>query len=238
VEEDKINLIEKKKRQKMKQSTGMANRLVSGQQAEETFSFKKIPATFARLLQVLYLVWSTNRGLTIALGLLNLLQGVTPAFSISITALVIDRIVQAIRFQTPSLIWWPVGLQVGIMLLSSLLSTCSGLVQQILQEQVSNRVQLEILKKASTLDLAFFENPESYDKMRQAANQSLYQPTVLIAQTFGLGQALITLTSLLFLLLHLAWWLALIALLVPLPAFFFNTSLRVARLSTGAPPVS
>ncbi len=96
-------------------------------------------------------------------------------------------------------------------------------MQQLLQEQVSNRVQLEILKKANTLDLAFFENPEFYDKMRQAANQSTYQPVSMISQTFGLAQTVVTLVSLIFLLVHLAWWLAIVALIVPIPAFFSST---------------
>ncbi len=70
--------------------------------------------------------------------------------------------------------------------------------------------------------LSFFENPESYDKIRQATNQSSYQPTSMIAQTFGLGQTLITMASLLYLLFHLAWWLAVISLVMPIPAFIFS----------------
>jgi len=152
-----------------------------------------------------------------------LAQGFIPAFSVTITALLIDSVVRAIHIHSITPIWLPVGLQLGITLLSSLLSTLSNIVQQLLQEQVSNRVQLDILKKANTLDLAFFENPEFYDKMRQAANQSSYQPVSMISQTFDLGRTVVTLLSLIFLLLHLAWWLAIVALIVPIPAFFSST---------------
>src|SRR3989442_772533 len=191
--------------------------------ADEKFSLKKLPGTFASLPRVLRLVWSTSALLTILLGLLSLAQGFTPAFSVSITGLVIDSVVRAIRIQSTDPIWLPVGLQLAITLVSSLLSTLSNTVQQLLQEQVSNRVQLNILKKANTLDLAFFENPESYDKIRQAANQSTYQPVSMISQTFDLGRTVVTLLSLIFLLLHLAWWLAIVALIVPIPAFFSST---------------
>ena len=194
-----------------------------GPGADEKFSIKKVPGALASLPRVLRLVWSTSALLTILLGLLSLLQGFTPAFSVTITALVIDSVVQAIRIHSTSPIWFPIGLQLGITLLSSLLSTLSNIVQQLLQEQVSNRVQLNILKKANTLDLAFFENPEFYDKMRQAANQSTYQPVSMISQTFDLGRTLVTLISMIFLLLHLAWWLAIVALIVPIPAFFSST---------------
>jgi ATP-binding cassette subfamily B protein len=193
-----------------------------GQSAEEKFDFKKVPGVFASFPRVLRLVWSASRGLTVALAILNLLQGVLPAFTVSITALLIDSVVQAIQSRSAAPLWWPIGLQLGSTVLASLLSTFSTTIQQLLQEQVSNRVQLDILKKASTLDLAFFEDPASYDTMRRATNQSTYQPTTMVAQTFSLGQALVTLASLLFLLFHLAWWLAVIALLLPLPAFFFN----------------
>src|SRR6266705_3594707 len=57
----------------------------------------------------------------------------------------------------------------------------------------------------------------------QVSNQSSYQPVSMISQTFGLVQTVITLISLIFLLFHLAWWLAIIALIVPIPAFFSNT---------------
>ncbi len=194
-----------------------------GPGADEKFSIKKVPGALASLPRVLRLVWSTSALLTILLGLLSLLQGFTPAFSVTITAMVIDSVVQAIRIHSTSPIWFPIGLQLGITLLSSLLSTLSNIVQQLLQEQVSNRVQLNILKKANTLDLAFFENPEFYDKMRQAANQSTYQPVSMISQTFDLGRTLVTLISMIFLLLHLAWWLAIVALIVPIPAFFSST---------------
>jgi ATP-binding cassette subfamily B protein len=194
-----------------------------GQRTEEKFSFSKVPGAFASLPRVLRLVWSTSALLTLSLGLLNLAQGFIPAFSVSITALVIDSVIRAIRIHSTSPIWLPIGLQLGITLLSSLLSNVSNIVQQLLQEQVSNRVQLEILKKANTLDLAFFENPEFYDKMRQAANQSTYQPVSMISQTFGLGQTVVTLVSLIFLLVHLAWWLAIVAIIVPIPAFFSST---------------
>jgi ATP-binding cassette subfamily B protein len=201
--------------------------------ADEKFSFKQVPRAFASLPRALRLVWSTNWSLTLAVGFLNVLQGIIPAITLSITALVVDSVVQAIHIQNASPIWWPVGLQLGMMLCSSLLSALSSILQLLLQEQVSNKVQLEILKKAATLDLAFFENPESYDTIRQAANQSSTQ-TNIIMQGFNMGQTMITLTSLLFLLFHLAWWLAVIALVTPLPAFFFSTkygwkSYRLAR---------
>lgn len=181
---------------------------------------KQVVGAFTSLPRVLRLVWSTSALLTIGMGILSLLQGFTPALSVWITGLVIDSVVTGIRIHSASPIWFPVGLQLAIVLIGNLLSTLSNIVQQLLQEQVSNRVQLLILEKADTLDLAFFENPEFYDKMRQAADQSTYQPVSMISQTFSLFQTTVTMLSMIFLLLQLSWWLAIVALIVPIPAFF------------------
>ncbi len=190
---------------------------------DDTFSFKQIPGAFTSLPRVLRLVWSTHAPLTFAMGLLSLAQGFTPVASVWITSLVIDSVVRAALTHTIGLIWLPILLQLAITLLSSLLSTLSNITQQLLQELVSNCIQLMILEKADTLDLSFFENPEFYDKLRQATDQSTYQPVSMISQTFSLCQTMVTLLSMLVVLLHLAWWLALIALITPIPAFFSST---------------
>ena len=183
------------------------------------FSIKQIAGAMRSLPRVLRLVWSTNALFTTLMGLLSLLRGFTPAASVWISGLVIDSVVLGIRTHSTSPIWLPVGLQLAVALLSNLLGTLSNIVQQLLQEQVSNRVQLLILEKADTLDLAFFENPEFYDKLRQAADQSTYQPVSMISQTFDLFRTTVTLLSMIFLLLQLAWWLAIVSLIVPIPAF-------------------
>ncbi|MBV9616141.1 MAG: ABC transporter ATP-binding protein [Ktedonobacteraceae bacterium] len=56
--------------------------------------------------------------------------------------------------------------------------------------------------------------------MRRAADQSTYQPVTMVSQTFGLCQTAITMFSMIFLLTRLVWWLAIVSLIVPIPAFF------------------
>ncbi len=193
------------------------------ERTRESFSMKQVSGAFTSLPRVLKLVWDTSALFTILLGILSILQGFTPAFSVWITNLVINGVVEGIRIRSASPVWLPVLLQLGISLFSSLLGTLSNIVQQLLQERVSNRVQLMILEKSNTLDLSFFENPEFYDKMRQAADQSTYQPVSMISQTFGLARTAITMFSMIFLLTRLAWWLAIISLIVPIPAFISST---------------
>ncbi len=198
----------------------MKQMVISSRGVPDGFSWKQVPEAFASLPRVLKLVWDTSKLFTILMGVLSILQGFTPAISLLITNLVINSVVQGIRIHSASPVFLPVGLQLGIGLFSSLLSTLSNITQQLLQEKVSNRVQFMILEKSNTLDLSFFENPEFYDKMRRAADQSTYQPVTMVSQTFGLCQTTITMFSMIFLLTRLAWWLAVVSLIVPIPAFF------------------
>ncbi len=192
-------------------------------QLDEGFNFKQIFEAFTSLPRVLRLVWSTQAFFTALLGLLSIAQGIMPTITVLITKSVIDSVVYGIMHHTISPIWLPVGLQLAAGLASSLLNTLSNIVQQLLQERVSNRVQFMILEKANTLDLAFFENPEFYDKLRNASDQSSYQPVSMVSQTFGLMQTAVTLFSMLAVLFHLAWWLAIIALVAPIPSFIASS---------------
>ncbi|MBO0794929.1 MAG: ABC transporter ATP-binding protein, partial [Ktedonobacteraceae bacterium] len=190
---------------------------------EEQFKFSKVFTAFTSLPRVSHLVWSTSPLLTLSMALISLVRGITPAITALITKWVIDSVVLGISTHSVSPIWLPVGLQLAMSLLDRLLSTVSNTTQQLLQERVSNRVQLMILEKANTLDLEFFEDSEFYDKLRHASEESNYKPVTMISQTFDLLRTTITLFSMVFLLLQLAWWLAIIALIVPIPSFIAST---------------
>ena len=186
---------------------------------EEGFSLRQVPIAFASIPRVMKLVLSASVLFTVLMGVLSILQGFMPALSIEITRIVVNSVEVGIRIHSINPIWFPVGLQLGVVLLTSLLSTLGNIVQQLLQERVSNKIQLLVLEKSNTLDLSFFEHPEYYDKLSQATDQSTYQPVSMISQTFDLFRTLVTLFSVIAILLQLEWWLAIVALLIPIPAF-------------------
>jgi ATP-binding cassette, subfamily B, bacterial len=186
---------------------------------DEKFELKKVFTTFAGLPRVIRLVWSASPLLTIGMALFTILGGITPLANAIIARLLLDSVIQGFLHHTFALVWLPVILQLGVNLLSRVCSTFTGLIQTLLQERVTEHVQLMILHKANTLDLAFFENSEFHDKMRRATQESSNRPLLMIAQTFTLVRAIVTLISMLGLLLHLAWWLVLIAAIIPIPSF-------------------
>jgi len=192
-------------------------------QQDEPFNLKKVLASFAGLPRVLHLVWEASPRLMIGMALFTLIGGFTPLATVIIARLLIDGALIAIRYGTIGPIWLPVILQLAVGLLNGFSNTINSLFQSLLQDRVSNHIQLMVLRKANTLDLSFFENPEFYDNLSHASEQAVNRPMAIISQTFGLGRTLITLLSMLGLILHLAWWLAIVALIVPIPSFIASS---------------
>jgi ATP-binding cassette subfamily B protein len=187
---------------------------------------EKIITAFTSLPRVLKIVWNAQPISTLLLGLLNIAQGVVPALTAWVSKLLIDAVVLAIREKgeqgSLQVVIWLVVAQFGVQALSSLLQTLANIVQQLLQEQLSYSVQLLVMEKANTLDLSFFEDAKFYDALQQAQREAASRPIGMISQTFGLGRTVVTLVSMLVVLSQLAWWVAILALLAPIPAFVAN----------------
>ena len=106
---------------------------------------------------------------------------------------------------------------------SSFLSTLRNVCQQLLQERVTNTIQLQIMDHAARLDLSFFEDSTSYDLLRRAQQGASTRPLFMVSGVFGLIQTAIAFGSMIFLLVGLSPLLALIALISPIPAFIADT---------------
>ncbi len=192
---------------------------------EDGFQLRMVFGAFTSLPRVMRLVRDTHPGFTYALGVITLLRGFAPVASAWITKLVIDSVIAALppTHAPVSRVFWFVGIQLAISLAASLLGTLSNITQQLLQEQVSNRVRLMVMEKANTLDLSFFENPEFYDKLRQAQEQAAFRPVNMVSQTFELVRTVITFATMIVLLTRLEWWIAAIALIIPIPSFIADS---------------
>jgi ATP-binding cassette, subfamily B, bacterial len=63
-----------------------------------------------------------------------------------------------------------------------------SLCQSLLRAQLGQRVNVMILEKALTLELAQFEDSEFYDKLTRARREASSRPLSLVNRTFGLAQ--------------------------------------------------
>src|SRR3989454_941976 len=85
------------------------------------------------------------------------------------------------------------------------------------------RIQVMVMEKAASLDLAFYEDPASYDLLRRAQTDSINRPVLMISTAFGLVQTLLTFITMIALLVVVSPLLAAIALVSPIPAFIADT---------------
>src|SRR5439155_9131869 len=146
--------------------------------------------TWSGFKRVLSLVWSANAPLTVALAVLNLAQGGLPAARVWISKLLIDAVVAAVTTGSgtsalPEVILLVV-LQFAIGAASNILSTVSNICQQLLQEQVSNRIQMLVMRHANQLDLVFFERPQFYDLLQSVQREAAFRPVSMVQTAFGL----------------------------------------------------
>ena len=175
------------------------------------------------------LVWTTNRRLTVALALLTLLAGVLPAAMAWVGALIIDAVVAATRAAQDSgvtsmtRIFTLVAVEAGIVAALSGAQRGISLCQALLRAQLGQRVNVMILDKALTLELAQFEDAEFYDKLTRARREASSRPLSLVNRTFGLAQNLVSLLSYGVLLVQFSPWAVAVLMVAGLPAFFAET---------------
>jgi ATP-binding cassette subfamily B protein len=171
--------------------------------------------------QALQLVWETNRQLLAWLGGLTLIAGLLPAGVAWIGAHIVDGVVAATK--SPAHDTLPVLRLVFFegLLVAALAGTQRGLsfCQALLRAQLGQRVNVLILEKALTLDLAQFEDSEFYDKLTRARREASSRPLSLVMRTLGLLQNLVSLASFAVLLIHFSPWSVTVLLLAGFPAF-------------------
>src|SRR5438876_2080383 len=99
-------------------------------------------ALLAILPRAFGLVWSADKGLTLALALIAVVSGIIPTATAWISKLLVDAVVMAARTggreAAVSRVTELVALQLGLYLASSLLQTLRGVDQQALQELTAN----------------------------------------------------------------------------------------------------
>jgi ATP-binding cassette subfamily B protein len=177
--------------------------------------------TYSR--RALELVWTTSRGLTLALAALTLVGGALPAAVAYVAALVVDGVVAA-QGKPPgadhSGLYSLVLAEGGLVAALAGVQRGIGLCQSLLRAQLGQRVNVMILEKALTLDLRQFEDSEFYDKLTRARREASVRPLSLVMRSFGLLQHVISLVSYGTLLAHFSPWAVLGLVIAGLPAFF------------------
>src|SRR5215207_3428314 len=182
-----------------------------------------VSQTWTSTVRVFRLVWQTSKWQTIALATLTLLLSVIPALQVWLAGALIDEVADGLRAENidpfiRSIVILAIA-QLLLFLAGSLFQTLSNIDQQLLQEKLTIHVQQMIMRHANSLDLADFENATYYDQLQQAQRESANRPVQMVSGVFGLARSLITFATMVGLLLALSPWIAVAALLSPIPAF-------------------
>src|SRR2546423_1808198 len=207
---------------------------------------ESVRGTAAALPLVIRLVWDASPAVTTGLFVVTVVAGLIPAISAYTSKLLVNAVVLGIEVHNhPATVADAVGVDFGplhapgvtavnaiiflavlqllIFALIAFLSTARNITQQLLQNAVSMRIQLMVMEKAASLDLAFYEDPASYDLLRRAQTDSINRPVLMISTAFGLVQTALMFVTMIALLVVVSPLLALLALLSPVPAFIADT---------------
>jgi ATP-binding cassette subfamily B protein len=189
--------------------------------------WKEVRRSFAHTPKAVKLVWQTSRWATVGLGFLTLAAALLPASQAWVGKLIVDGVVASIQQgadpERVRSIFVYLILELSLFLIATGLNQARRLIQQLIQLQLANRIRGEIIGKALSLDLAFFEHPDFYDRLQNARRESGYKPVDLINDTFLIVQNTITLISFAVLLLRFSPWLIIILLAASIPAFIAET---------------
>jgi ATP-binding cassette, subfamily B, bacterial len=184
------------------------------------------------------LFWRTSPRLTAINIVVRLLQSVIPVLLLYVGKLIIDTVVALAGASTRDLtrLWWLVGAELGLGLLSDVFSRIITLTDSLVVELYSNRVSVELIEKAAAMELWQLEDPEFYNKLDQAQRQTTAR-TNLTAAVLSQAQDLITTVSLIAGLWVVEPLLVLLLIVAVVPAFvselkFSRTSYALAKRRT------
>jgi ATP-binding cassette subfamily B protein len=169
------------------------------------------------------LIWQTNWQLTVAMMALRIVRAATPLATIWVAKLIIDTVVKA-RQHSPDWrhLWTLVAIEIAIVVTDQAVSRASTLVESLLGDLFTNHVSVRIMEHAATLDLEQFENPEFYDLLERARQNSTARLN-LLGQLLGVCQYALTLLSLSGAIVAFNPWLLGLLVLAIFPSFIGET---------------
>ena len=201
---------------------------------------KKFISVFQYSGVALEIVWSTSAKLTIAMALTTLFAGVMPAAIASVGGLFVDVVSNAFQddgsntAQLRSEALYYVFLEAGLVVLMTGAQRINTVCQSILRVLLGNKINVMILEKALTLELAHFENAEYYDKLVRARREASSRPLSLVIKTFDLFRDIIALITIGIWLFQFSPYAVLLLAVAGVPAFiaeakFSGEAFRIHR---------
>lgn len=174
--------------------------------------------------QAFKLVWQAGRKNALISFGLTPIAALMPAAQAWVGKLIIDNILKVIYAGVEPQVGLQrvlpyVLLELGLVVLSSLVGQFRSLSDRVLQYKLTNHVNSLIMEKAISLDLQFFEDPQFYDNLQNARRQSDSSAISIVNAILQIIQQVITLASVLVLLVRFSPLLAIVVFVAAIPSF-------------------
>lgn len=195
-------------------------------------TWKERFSALRNLPPLLKMVWETNRSLALGSLLLRLVIAFTPVAGLLIFKRILNAVVQSTHRQgfNQEHIWTLLALSVGISILAGGASRLIALCDSLLGDRFAQYLSLRIMNHAASLDMAFFEDPEFYDKMDRARRQTSSRLGMITAVAAICRQSLTLLTMICVVGWFSPWLVALLAL-ATIPLFLNETKFAILNYS-------
>ena len=166
------------------------------------------------------MIWKTSPRLTFWNIVLRLFKSAIPVAQLYVAKLIIDEVILQISAPQKDFtqLWWWLGIELSLAVSSEILNRLISLTDALLGDLYANHSSVELMHKASTLDLGMFEDSEFYDKLERARRQTTGR-VVLMSMVLSQLQDLITIIFLGVGLVAFEPWLILILAVAVLPSF-------------------
>ena len=168
---------------------------------------------------VLHFVWESgpavvfwNIAIRIAVAFLPVGIGVVARY-------IINGVIEARNHGTlPQDFWWLVGTEMGLAVLTGILSRAVDYFDNLLADRYTHHVSVEVMRKAASLDVTVYEDPVFYDRLERARVQATDR-LAMIQQMGRLIQQSITAIAFSAVLVYYSPFLLLLLIFGILPAF-------------------
>jgi len=169
----------------------------------------------------LTLLWTTNPRLVCAVLLVTVVVALVPAANVVVIGQVVSSVAAAIERgeddATRMALLGGLGLG-GVALAVHVTAVLQQYCETLLQLQMANRLNLDLMIKASSLSLQDYENAEIYDKLQLASKEVAFRPYQLFSDLVAGLTSTVSLIALATVLLVWNPVVALVILVAPIPS--------------------
>lgn len=167
-----------------------------------------------QLGRALRFVWQSAKGLTLANGVLTVVQGLLPILQLYLMKLTVDAVAAGLAAPDKGAALRHVLLLVGLMgaatLLTFLIRLLAGLVSEWQAYLVTDHMNDLLLAKSIDVDLEYYESSRYYDTLHRAQREAPSRPMSIVNGLAQIGQNGISLLAIAGLLMPIHWGIAVI----------------------------